>query len=199
MRERKKERTRRLLSETAVRLFAEHGLAATTVADIAAAADVSPRTFFTYFPSKEAAVFADADAAFAGFEAAMALPRDPGRTAIDVLREFLHSWVGEHPPDVQHELCVHALRSSEPSVDAYERGLMARFEAVITAALAVDLGLDAGDLRARMVAAAAVAAMRAFEPAEGEAKQFDDPAKMAALDDALAFLKAGLLELRARD
>jgi AcrR family transcriptional regulator len=42
-----------------MRLFAEHGYESTSVADVAAAATVSPATFFTYFPSKEDVVFAD--------------------------------------------------------------------------------------------------------------------------------------------
>jgi AcrR family transcriptional regulator len=51
--ERNKQRTRRELAEAAAKLFIERGYAATTVQDIVEAADVSPRTFFRYFPSKE--------------------------------------------------------------------------------------------------------------------------------------------------
>ncbi|MGW0227606.1 TetR/AcrR family transcriptional regulator [Actinopolymorpha singaporensis] len=59
LRERKKRRTRQTLIETAIRLFDEQGYDQTTVAAVAAAADVSTKTFFNYFPSKEAVLFAD--------------------------------------------------------------------------------------------------------------------------------------------
>jgi AcrR family transcriptional regulator len=60
LRERKKARTRATLQETALRLFHEQGYEQTTVEQIAAAAEVSPSTFFRYFPTKEEVVLYDA-------------------------------------------------------------------------------------------------------------------------------------------
>ncbi|MBF6298781.1 TetR family transcriptional regulator [Nocardia amamiensis] len=59
LRERKKERTRRTIRMEAFRLFREQGYSETTIEQIAAAADVSPSTFFRYFPTKEQLVLAD--------------------------------------------------------------------------------------------------------------------------------------------
>src|SRR5918994_275367 len=59
LRERKKQRTRQALRQAAVRLFLERGFEATTIADIAAAAEVAPRTFFSYYPTKEDVVLGE--------------------------------------------------------------------------------------------------------------------------------------------
>ena len=66
IRERKKERTREQIVDAAMGLFAERGYQATTIADIATAADVARRTFFAYFPSRSRSTLWKTTASFDG-------------------------------------------------------------------------------------------------------------------------------------
>jgi AcrR family transcriptional regulator len=85
LRERKKLRTRRAIAGAALRLFDERGYEETTISDIAAAADVSPRTFFSYFPSKDDVVFAEMDERLADVRAGLA-ERPTGETPLATFR-----------------------------------------------------------------------------------------------------------------
>src|SRR5215469_10625557 len=90
LRERKKRATRHALRRVAFTLAAERGWANVTVEDIAEAANVSPRTFFNYFPTKEAALFgADPEKAAALRERIVAAV--PGTPVLEALRVVMAS------------------------------------------------------------------------------------------------------------
>lgn len=88
LRERKRERTRDAIVEAGTRLFSTAGYDATTIADIAAAADIAPRTFFGYFSSKDELLFPQHDrrisAALHAIEG-----RRPGERPVEVLLRAL--------------------------------------------------------------------------------------------------------------
>jgi AcrR family transcriptional regulator len=84
LRERKRARTRQALVDAAVELFERNGYEHTTVADIAAAAEIGTRTFFSYFSSKEEVLFPEGDARVRAALHAID-HRRPGETPVDVL------------------------------------------------------------------------------------------------------------------
>jgi AcrR family transcriptional regulator len=88
LRERKRDRTRKALIDAALDLFERNGYDGTTVADIAEAAEIGTRTFFSYFASKEELLFPESDARVAAAVAAIA-DREPGDRPADVLLRAL--------------------------------------------------------------------------------------------------------------
>ena len=97
LRERKRQRTRETIARVALELFDRQGFQETTIAQIAEAADVSPRTVSAYFPHKEDLAFPDVEEDFAAFDARLR-DRLPGETAIDALREFIRALLEEGEP-----------------------------------------------------------------------------------------------------
>ncbi|MEV0246961.1 helix-turn-helix domain-containing protein [Nocardia sp. NPDC050712] len=95
LRDRKRERTRRALLESAVELFEERGYEETTVADVAAAAEVGTRTFFNYFASKEELLFPESDERIRAAVAAIG-SRRPGERPVEVLLRALRA-AGDNP------------------------------------------------------------------------------------------------------
>ena len=189
-RERKKQRTREQIVDAAFKLFAERGYAATTVADIAAAADIAPRTFFSYFPSKEEVVFYDFDGLFESLSEAI-VGRPEGVSAIDALRDWVsHAMPAEHDESPEAELrkrmCI-----DEPALAAHQQHLLSKLEDILREGVARDLGEPPDGLRPRMVSAAAVAAMASLDSTSGPKS-----ARMALLDDALVFLRGGVAALQ---
>ena len=90
LRDRKRERTRRALIDAAAALFERKGYDETTVAEIAAAADIGTRTFFSYFASKEDILFPDSDTRTQTTIQAIA-DRDPAEGPVDVLVRALET------------------------------------------------------------------------------------------------------------
>jgi AcrR family transcriptional regulator len=199
LRERKKEQTRRAIEDAAFRLFEERGFQATTVADIAAAADIAPRTFFSYFPSKEAVVFGDFDDSFAGLAARLAARADE-ETTFDGLRAWIGDLIAdEHPHADGRDAVRRRLIADSEALAAHERHVMGRFEQLIAENVARDLGDDPRDLQPRLVAAAAVAALVAMQPdKDDEGEKVVTPEGLARLDDAFAFLRGGIAALQER-
>src|ERR1700727_2794888 len=88
LRERKKLATRRELRRAPLRMIADRGYSNVTVEEIAEAANVSPRTFFNYFPTKEAALFG-ADPELAEATPDVVVHQAPGEPVVTVPREIM--------------------------------------------------------------------------------------------------------------
>ena len=108
LRERKRVRTRQSLVDAATELFERHGYDQTTVADIAAAAEIGTRTFFSYFASKEELLFPESDARVRAAVAEIAA-RGPDDGPADVLLRALRH-IGEDSDDMSGRLAALRLR-----------------------------------------------------------------------------------------
>lgn len=91
-RERKRRQTRERIEQSAMELFLKRGFDRTTIEDITEAADVSKRSFFDYFPSKEEVVFAWQDLFADGLAAAVAA-RPADEPIVKVVEEALTSTI----------------------------------------------------------------------------------------------------------
>jgi AcrR family transcriptional regulator len=192
LRERKKQRTREQIINAAMGLFAERGYQATTIADIAEAADVAPRTFFSYFPSKEAVVFHNVDRDLDGLEDALQ-QRLPGESAFDALRRWIDAMFDEWMADEDEAHLRKRLCREDEGLANFQGGVMGRIHELLLGAVADDLDEPPNSLRPRLVAAAAIAALTTLDESFDEA---DEPVtkteSLAVLDDAMLFLRGGL-------
>jgi AcrR family transcriptional regulator len=193
LRERKKQKTRDTISKVALELFAERGYEQTTIAEIADAAEVSPRTIFAYFPTKEDIVFCD----FPAIQERLALAlreRPEGVTALDALRDFI---VGSFSPDPNEVLRKRILASDE-TLRRSKRARFAPFEQLMVEAIAEDLHAGPGDIRPQMVASALTAAFSAVhdDNADAPPEAFTPEQAIAVIDDVMSFLRGGLDALK---
>jgi len=187
LRERKKARTRAVIRQEALRLFRERGYSGTTVEQIAAAADVSPATFFRYYPTKEDVVLQD-DLDVLLPEAVAAQPA--GLTPIAAVRAAVTETLGQLGPEELARLReTIELTNSVPELRARATDELLRTIDVMAAPLARRAGREPDDMAVRHVAGAMIGVIMAVTlapPGDGPADMFGK------IDAALAHLEAGL-------
>ncbi|ANY08921.1 hypothetical protein AFB00_24635 [Pseudonocardia sp. HH130630-07] len=160
-RERKKLATRQALVDAAVELFAEHGFDETTVAQIAERADVSTRTFFLHFPTKEDVLVGSSEERLEIGLRALA-ERVPGERPDDALARAMRLMIDDRRPG---EFGLGRVRQqiarTAPSVQA--NIMRRRFEAerMLTAGLLRSFPDDLDDVDASAAVAAVMAATHA--------------------------------------
>jgi AcrR family transcriptional regulator len=191
LRERKKARTRAAIREHALRLFGEQGYDATTVEQIADAAEVSPSTFFRYFPTKEDVVLQD-DIDILAIEAFERQPAD--LSPIAAFRAAAkETFAALSPDEIARFAETTSLTLSVPEVRARAVDEFARTIDVIAAATARRTGRDAGDVAVRNLAGAVVGViMAATMPWTEWSEDHGGTDLFARIDAALAHLEAGL-------
>ena len=195
LRERKKQQTRERIARVAIELFAERGYDKTTLADIAEAADVSPRTIFAYYESKDDILFSE-EAVFLDRLKQMLEERPPGTTTIDAIREFFASI---EPPDEQAQLRKKVI-SGSPALEIEHGAQHARLEPMLVESIARDLGAGPDDIRPLLAAASMTAAFMSVRDRLFEAEAGGEPISHEQLleifDQVLEFTRAGVEALQ---
>jgi AcrR family transcriptional regulator len=195
LRERKKLRTRSALIDSAFVLFQRKGFEATTIDEIAEAVDISPRTFFRYFTSKEEVALSLIDdqlgALMDHFErrpAEESVLEALRNASIEVLRACEAGDEGFDPTRFQ---CVQILMSSTPALAAsvMDKGAarMADVAKLIGTRMGVDYQLDPRPYLVASIAVCAIqTAINAWREREPDAKSSD------LVDQAFRLLQAGI-------
>ena len=201
LRERKKAKTRETIVRVALSLFAENGYSKTTIAQIAEAAEVSPRTVSTYFPAKEDIVF-DINVGARERLARAIEDRPEGVDSMDALRAWLLNERELMEDEHEFHVCQRKVIDNEESLQVHEQAMMREFELILANGLATDLDLEVTDLQSRMAAAAATAVFDVLRD-EGKSMKEQEPLppldqQLELLDQALAFITGGVLALRER-
>jgi AcrR family transcriptional regulator len=153
LRERKKRRTRRLIAETARRLFAERGFEEVTVAEIAREADVAEKTVFNYFPTKEDLFYSRMEA----FEEELLeaiRERGSGETVLAAFGRFILAPRGvlaierDGDGDQANERLATITRviTESPALLARERQVFGRYTASLAALIAEETGAGPDDV-----------------------------------------------------
>jgi AcrR family transcriptional regulator len=165
LRERKKEQSRRLIAETARRLFAERGFERVPVAEIARAADVSEQTVFNYFPTKEDLVYWRLGA-FEDELLATVRDRAPGESALAAFRRFVlaqRGLLGRFDESAREQLVGFTRMISEsPALLAREQQILAGYTASLARLLAAETGAAEDDVEAAVAAEALMGVHRSL-------------------------------------
>jgi len=193
LRERKKQHTRETIERAALELFAERGYDETTLAEIAEAADISPRTIFGYFQSKEDILFCEESGYIEKVKEALR-ERPPSTTTVDALREFIASMP---PPDEQAILRKRVVAAS-PDLQLKLRAHVGLLEGTLEESFAKDLGAGPEDIRPGLVAASMTAAFAAVRERLQAAAIADHGEAMEIIDEVLEFVRGGLDAMRTR-
>ena len=195
LRERKKQRTRCSLIDSAFALFERKGFEATTVDEIAEAVDVSPRTFFRYFASKEEVALSLLDDQLGVFLTRLAHrpPDEPvltalRHTAVETIRGLESGECGLDP--TQYE-CMDELMAASPTLAAHALELAAARLGGLAELVATRMGVDVkADPRPQLVASVAICAVQTAVNAWRENEP--DKTKAELVDRAFALLSEGL-------
>ena len=158
---RKKQRTRDDLLAAGDHLFSTRGFDETTTADIAERADVSQRTLFRHFPTKESLLYGDLDDA--RFQQRRARAERPATQPIlTVVKRAMLSLAEDFERNRDRRLLQARLAATSPTVSAYSRAIVQfNWEREIIAAVADRLGVDPmHDPRPEIIAGAAMSAAR---------------------------------------
>lgn len=123
LREEKKEKTRQALYQESMSQFETHGFEEVTVDAIAEEVGVSTRTFFRYFPSKEAVLFCDWEHDLAELEGFF-LELPESLTLWESLSQLAEAWARSYEDEEKLQLERHAIIQESASAGAYERSVV---------------------------------------------------------------------------
>lgn len=153
LRQRHVEDNRRRIREAALELFAAQGFDGTTVEAIATRADVSPRTFFRYFPTKEAVLFDDVEARL-GDLARLVAERAAEESAFEALVGALHQAMDELVSEPAFRKALRSLAAELPSLRSQRAAMADAIERDLLVALAPRARTSPDDLGLRALVAA---------------------------------------------
>jgi AcrR family transcriptional regulator len=161
LRERKKAETRQRLSDTATRMFLDRGFDGVKVTEIAAACQVSEKTVYNYFPTKESLILDRWKAIAQALQTALA---DPGLPPVDAAEQILAgeltgltSWLAGQPDFAAAVASIRRfgeLIETTPALRAYQQETTAGLVALAAGLLADRTGRDASDPEPRIAATA---------------------------------------------